>query len=77
MMMVEFKLGRKMIVYLLVDCYEVEKKKKRKEKNVKKEKIEKERKKLKNLSKRITKRVLIIVLISDVCWFEIWNEEEV
>ena len=44
--MVEFKLGRKMIVYLLVDCYEVKKKKKKKsEKRNGKKVIEKERKK--------------------------------
>ena len=38
-MFVEFKLGRKMIVYLLVDCSEVEKKKKIKKKIIIKKEI--------------------------------------
>ena len=69
------QVGEKMVVHLLVGCYEVEKKKKKSEI----EKIEKEREKLKkHWKKEKQKRVWNnVVLISDVCWFEIWNEEEV
>ena len=53
--MVEFKLGRKMIMYLLDDCYEVEKEKKKKK--VKK----KDRKKLKRIEKRKKKEYGIML----------------
>ena len=46
--MIELKLGRKMIVYLLVDCYEVEKKKKKSDRKRK----EKNRKTLKKKNKK-------------------------
>ena len=42
---IEFKLGRKMITCLLVDCYEVEKKKRKRKKKRKKNEREKEKKK--------------------------------
>ena len=58
---VEFKLGRKMIVYLLVDCYEVEKKrrkkrKRKKRKRKKKEKNRKKRKRKKKMKKALKKK---------------------
>ena len=62
--MVKFKLGRKVIVYLLVDCYEVEKKKKKL--------IEKERKKIEKLWKRKTKRVWNNVVLNKWCVL-VWN----
>ena len=49
-----------MIVYLLVDCYEVEKKKKKKYR--------------KALKKKKQKSWNNVVLISDVCWCETCDE---
>ena len=78
MMMVEFKLGRGIFMCLCCACYEVVKRKRKKRKKVKKKESKRKKKiEKKKIWKIKTKRVRIIVLISDVCWFEVWNEEEV
>ena len=64
LMLVEFKLGRGMFMYLYCRWYEVKKKK------CEKERLEKERKKRKVLKKKNKKSMNNIVLISEVFWFD-------
>ena len=72
MMMVEFKLGRWMLMWLCCDCYEIEKEKKKKRRKKWNRKDRKRKRKIeKALKKEKQKRVWNnVVLISDVCWCE-------
>ena len=78
MMLVKFKLERRMFIYLYCDWYEV-KKKKRKKKNMKWKRNIRKRKnrkiKRKALKKKNKKSRNNVMLISEVCWCEICDEE--
>ena len=71
-MLVNFKLERELFAFSCVYYYEIRKKEKEIKKVKKKEKETREV--LKNKNKKSSNNV---VIISVVCWFEIWNEEEV